>query len=117
MQMEKSNNPTGTTLWGLKAEHEVPFEFLPKAAADLSLNIRGEGNPMSAKKLAAQRKVLAYFFIGFRPDCERAQLAAIPRTGKRTRLAVKAERASYDAFYRLVPSSGGDLKLATCEGV
>ena len=116
MQMDRCNNPSGTTPWGLDTTAEVPFEFHDKAAADLYLSIPSDGNPKQAKLLAAQRKVLAYFFIGFRPNCDREKVTAIPPTKKRTRLAVKAANASYHAFYCMVPSSSGDgLQLATCD--
>ena len=120
MQVETANNPTFKTPWGIAATDRLPVEFHSDANAKLELKFRGDTTPLKEKLLAAQRKVLPYFFIGFRPASGRGQLTTIPPTRKRTRLATKEALASYDDFYRLVPSSDDGFKLVregACEGV
>ena len=110
MQVESQNNPNQINHWGLTSTGKVRVEFHDDAGADeeLKLSFTGDRIPKEQKQLAAQRKVLPYFFIGFRPASGRGLRTTLPPGRKRTRLETKAANTSYDAFYRLVASSTGD---------
>jgi hypothetical protein len=114
LELAICNNPNCHTLWAVAASGPIDVEFHPEAGAGANkLQIyRGDSIKNNEKQLAAKRKVLPYFFIGFRPAQGRGAVSnQYPVVGKKQKIMPRSPAASTEDYYHVAPAASGGLAL------